>query len=98
MFALGMTTFTQICCRNSARATVQIDECVALAEEKGIAIWQMLTMAHRGCVLALVGKSAEAIQTISSGIDGWRSIGATVFAQFWFIALSFGPCEPWKIR
>ena len=88
MFALGMTTFTQICCRNSARGTVQIDECVALAEEKGIAIWQMLTMAHRGCVLALVGKSAEAIQTISSGIDGWRSIGATVFAQFWLSHLA----------
>ena len=34
-------------------------------------------------MLALVGKSAEAIQTISSGIDGWRSIGATVFAPFW---------------
>jgi predicted ATPase len=88
MFALGMTTFTQICCRNSARATVQIDECVALADEKGIAIWQMQTMAHRGCVLALVGKSAEAIQTISSGIDGWRSIGATVFAQFWLSHLA----------
>jgi len=45
-------------------------------------------MAHRGCVLALVGKSAEAIQTISSGIDGWRSIGATVFAQFWLSHLA----------
>ena len=82
MFALGMT------CRNYARATVQIDECIALAEEKGIAIWQMQATAHRGCVLTLVGKSAEAIQTISSGIDGWRSIGATVFAQFWLSHLA----------
>ena len=83
MLTLGMTTFTQICCRNYARANAQIDECIALVEEKGIVLWKMHAMADRGCVLALVGKSAEGIQTISVGIDGWRSIGATVFAQFW---------------
>ena len=83
MFALGMTSFTQICCRNYAPANAQIDECMALAEEKGTLHWKMQAIAHRGCVLALVGKSAEAIQTISPGIDGWRSIGATVFAPFW---------------
>jgi hypothetical protein len=69
MLALGMTSFTQICCQN-----------YALAEEKGAVHWKMQAMAHRGCVLALVGKSAEAIQTISFGIDEWRLIGATVFA------------------
>ena len=90
MFALGMTTFPQICCRNYARANAQIDECIALAEEKGTAHWKMEATAHRGCVLALVGKSTEAIQTISTGIDGWRSIGATVFATFWLSHLALG--------
>ena len=47
-----------------------------------------MAMAHRGCLLPLVGKSAEGIQTISSGIDGWRSIGATVFAPFWLSHLA----------
>jgi predicted ATPase len=88
MFALGMTSFTQICCRNYAPGNGQIDECVALAEEKGAVHWKMQAMAHRGCVLALVGKSAEAIQTFSSGIDDWRSIGATVFAPFWLSHLA----------
>ena len=88
MFTLGMTTFTQICCRNYARANAQIDECIALVEEKGIGLWKMQAIAHRGCVLALVGKSAEGIQTISSGIDGWRSIGGTIFAQFWLLHLA----------
>jgi class 3 adenylate cyclase/predicted ATPase len=84
MFTLGMTTFTQICCRNYARGNTQIDECIALAEEKGIVQWKMLATAHRGCLQALVGRSAEGIQTISFGIDGWRSsIGATIFATFW---------------
>jgi predicted ATPase len=90
MFALGMTTFPQICCRNYAQANAQINECIALAEEKGTAHWKMEAMAHRGCVLALVGKSTEAIQTISSAIDGWHSIGATVFATFWLSHLALG--------
>jgi tetratricopeptide (TPR) repeat protein len=72
MFTLGMTTFPQICCRNYARANSQISECIALVEEKGVVLWKMHAMADRGCVLALVGKSAEGIQTISSEIDDWR--------------------------
>jgi DNA-binding winged helix-turn-helix (wHTH) protein/predicted ATPase len=88
MFTLGMTTFTQICCRTYARANSQINECVALAEETGVVLWNMHAMADRGCVLALVGKSAEGLQTISSVIDGWRSIGATVFAPFWLSHLA----------
>ena len=88
MFALNMTCYTQACCRNYARANAQIDECMALAEEKGIMHWKFAAMAHRGCVLALIGKPAEAVQTISSGIDGWRSIGAAVFAPFWLLHLA----------
>jgi predicted ATPase len=88
MFTLGMTTFTQICCRNYARANSQIDECIALVEETGVVLWKMHAMADRGCVLALVGKSVEGLQTISSEIEGWRSIGATVFAPFWLSHLA----------
>jgi class 3 adenylate cyclase/predicted ATPase len=88
MFALGMTSFAQICCRNYVAANTQIDECIALAEEKGIALWKMQAMAHRGGVLALVGKSADAIQTIDASIDGWYSAGATVFAPFWLSHLA----------
>ena len=85
---LACTSFTHICCRNYAAANAQIDECIALAEEKGTVLWKMLAMVHRGCVLALVGNAAEAIQTIISGLDGWRSIGATTFAPFWLSHLA----------
>src|SRR5262249_39740933 len=63
-------------------------ECIGLAEEKGIAIWQMEAMAHRGCVQALAGKSAEAIQTINSGLEGWRATGATVWTTSWLSHLA----------
>ncbi len=33
----------------------------------------------KGCVLALTGKAAEAVQMITFGITGFRSTGATVF-------------------
>jgi predicted ATPase len=88
MFALGMTTFPLIWCGSYARANAQIDECMAQAEEKSTVLWKMQVTAHRGSVLALVGKSGEAIQTITSGIDGWHSSGATVFASFWLSHLA----------
>ena len=98
LFGLGMTTFTQICSRNYGRANAQIDECIALAEEKGTANWKIQALAHRGCVLALVGKSTEAIQTIGSGIDGWHSIGAKVFTTFWLSHLASGHAEIGKFE
>ncbi len=36
-------------------------------------------MMNKGCVLALTGKAAEAVQMITSGITGWRSTGAAVY-------------------
>jgi predicted ATPase len=71
MFALGITSFTQICCRNYARANAQIDECAALADEKSAPYWKALAMVHRGGVMALTGNSAEAIQTIGDGTTVW---------------------------
>ncbi len=79
MFALGCTTYTHICCRDHAVANAHIDECVALAEEKGAVYWKVLAPAQRGCVLALTGKASDAVQTISAGLTGCRSTGATVW-------------------
>ena len=46
-------------------------------------LWKMQAMAHRGGVLALVGKSADAIKRSALGSMAGRSVGATVFAPFW---------------
>ena len=98
MFALGMTTFTQICCRNYARANAQINECIALAEEKSTANWKMQAMAHRGCVLALVGKSTEAIQTISCRDRRLALNRSNSLCNVLVVAFSFGLCRHRKIR
>ena len=58
IFALTCTTFTHIFCREYTAANAQIDECVALAEEKGAVLFKAMATAERGCVLALPAKPA----------------------------------------
>jgi class 3 adenylate cyclase/predicted ATPase len=79
MFVLGCTTFTHICRRDHAAAKLQIDEALALTEEKGAVFFNAMATAQRGCELALTGKSAAAVATISAGVTGYRSTGATVW-------------------
>ena len=89
MFALGMTSFTQICCRNYARANSQIAVCALLANEKSAAFWKALAMVHQGWVMALTGNSAEAIQTIGAGMTEYRSIGgAKIWTTSWLSDLA----------
>ena len=67
-----------ILCGNYVAAKAQLDEVVALADEKGAAPWQADGMMNQGCVSALTGKASNAIQMITTGLIAWRSFGATV--------------------
>ncbi len=40
-----------ICCGNYAAANAQVDEAVALADEKGALLWKALGMLNRGCAV-----------------------------------------------
>ena len=91
-------TFTHICCRDHAAANAQIDECVALAEEKSAVLWKVLATAQRGCVLALIGKASDAVQTIGAGITGVSVNGGNSIDYVVFIIFGFGLCGPRKIR
>src|SRR5271170_8356889 len=56
LFALGCSTFTHISSRDhAAAANAQLDECVALAEEKGSLFFKAMATGLRGCVLAVSG-------------------------------------------
>ena len=56
-----------------------------LAEEKGASFWKAYGRLHQGCVLALTGKSSNAVQMLTSGIAAYRSTGATVFMP-WYLS------------
>ena len=88
LFALGCTAFTHICCRDNAAAKAHLDECLALAEEKGVMFFKAFAKAQRGCVWALTGNASDAVQTISAGITEYRSTGATVWIPFWLSHLA----------
>jgi len=78
MNTVALTSLIHIFCGNYAAAAAQSDEAIALAEEKGALLWKAFGTMNHGCVLALTGKAAKAVQTLKSAIAAWRSTGATV--------------------
>jgi predicted ATPase len=88
MFTVGHVPLTHIFCGDYATANTQLDEIVALADEKGTSFWKALGMMNHGCVLALNGQASDAIHIIPSGINAWRSTGATLYLPFFLSYLA----------
>jgi predicted ATPase len=79
MYALVHASLVHIQCGNYPTAKAEADELVALADEKGALFWKALGMSVQGCILALTGKAADAVQLITSGITALRSTGSTLW-------------------
>ena len=88
MFALRHTSLTRIHCGKYAIANAQLEELLALAEEKGAALWKAGGTIQQGFVLALTGKVAEAVRKIPAGIIAWRSTGATIYLPLYLSHLA----------
>jgi predicted ATPase len=71
-----------------AAANAQLDEVVALADEKGALLWKAAGMMHQGCVLALTNKASKAIHMFTAGITAWLATGSTLWVPLWFPYLS----------
>jgi predicted ATPase/class 3 adenylate cyclase len=93
MFALAVTAFTRTLCGYYATVNSQADELTALADQKGAVLWKGFGTMNLGCVLALTGKGAAAVQTITSGISAWRSTGATLYMPRWLSHLARAHAE-----
>jgi predicted ATPase len=87
-YALHFTTFVQIFCGNHATATAQSDALVALAREKGSALWEGMGVGLQGSILALVNGASEATEIITSGIRISRSTGLKLWMPFWLSSLA----------
>jgi predicted ATPase len=86
MYALSNTAMTHIFCGSYATATALTNELVPLAEEKGALFWKAYGMMHQGCVLAMTGKAANAVQMFASGFDALRATGTTLYMP-WYLSL-----------
>ena len=93
MYALVHAWLIHIQCGNYAAANAEADELVALADEKGPSFWKALGMSVQGCILALTGKAADAVQMITSGITAWRSTGSTFWMPLYLSYLASAYAE-----
>jgi predicted ATPase len=88
MVALSMTGLTHILCGNYARAAAQSTELAPLASEKTAAVWSAWATINRGCTFALTGKASEAVETITAGMNDWRSTGGAAYTPLWLSYLA----------
>ena len=83
MVALVIALLPHICCGIYAMGNLLADELVALTEAKGALLWNAVGRIMRGDVLTLIGKSSDAVEMISTGIDAEKATGATLWIP-WF--------------
>ena len=91
MYALFWAVVNHIYCGDYAAANAQVDELIALADEKGAPYWKALGTAVRGVIFALTGKASDAVRAITSGITSLRSTGATLYEprHLWHLAMAY---------
>jgi class 3 adenylate cyclase/predicted ATPase len=93
MFALLFALQTEARCGNYASAKAQLDELLALADEKNAQFWKALGATYQGCVLALTGKAAEAIGTIKPGLAAIQLMRVSNTVPYYLSALAHAHAE-----
>jgi predicted ATPase len=90
MFTLNFPILVNTYCGNYHAANQHLKELVALAEEKGAPFRKAEGVLRRGYILTLTG-AANAVETVTAGIDLWRSAGSTIFApeQEFMLAIAY---------
>ena len=88
MFALSLASVAHILCGNYAKAIAQIDEAVALADEKAASFWKVQAMLAQGMLFALTDKPDGAVQVITSNVTALQAAGATVWLPMWLSYLA----------
>jgi class 3 adenylate cyclase/predicted ATPase len=82
MVALFRASYSHILCGNYAAANAQIDELIALADERGAPYWKAIGTEVRGSLFAMTGKASDAVRAITSGITSLRSAEATLYEPY----------------
>ena len=78
MFTLNFPILVNTYCGNYHAASEHLKELVVLAEEKGAPFRKAEGVLRQGYILALTG-AEKAVETVTAGIDLWRSAGSTIF-------------------
>jgi predicted ATPase len=91
MHALQFAGIGYIFCGNLAGARAQVDELIALAEERGSQYWKALGAAMRGEIFTETGEAWDAVRAITSALTSLRSIGASLYEPryLWHLAKAY---------
>ena len=93
MYVLNFSAWTHIQCGNYAAANALVDEFGALKDQTGSLFWGAWGMMQQGCLLALTGKTPDAVQTITSGVTAMQSTGTTMWMPLWLSYLTRANAE-----
>jgi class 3 adenylate cyclase/predicted ATPase len=87
MYALSRAATSYMFCGDYAAAHAQMDEFIALADEKGKALGTL----QRGRLLAVTGKASDAVRALTSGMTSLQSTGATLYESWhmWHLAVAY---------
>jgi predicted ATPase len=88
MFALATTLPAHLSAGKFSAAKAANNELLALTEQRGADYWRSVALVLQGLVSALTEQSAHAIKMIISGLNTFRSTGATLYVPFWLSALA----------
>ena len=94
---IALADITHILCGNFAIANTNLQDLVALADEKGVIWWQALGMSLRGYLSAVTGEASNSVRTISTAVTVWRSTGSTVFIPLSLLFLATAYAELGKL-
>jgi class 3 adenylate cyclase/predicted ATPase len=94
MWSLFHASLTHLFCGNYTTANSQLDELVALAEEKGSLHWKVSAMRAQSCIMAMTGDASRAVQTMTS----IPSTGATLHAPFYLTYMARAYAQLGKIQ
>jgi class 3 adenylate cyclase/predicted ATPase len=87
VYALSRAAQSYMFCGDYAAAHAQLDEVIALADERGKAVGT----AVRGWLFAETGSTADAVRAITSAMTSLRSTGATLYEplHLWHLAIAY---------
>ena len=93
LYTLAVSSRTLVAAREYEKAKTVAHELIALADEKGAALWRAFGVADQGCIMVLTGDAQEGVELLNSGIKGIQSTDATYSIPLYFSYLSRGLAE-----
>jgi predicted ATPase len=88
MYVLSLTALVLISCGRHATARAQLDELVALADEKGALFWKVFERLVQGVIFSLTGGASAAVQMLTSGVAASRSSESAFLRPLWLSQLA----------